>query len=318
MEKQIPLESREDAQRLFGPYDSYLKAIREKTGAKIVVRNGAIQISGHRVQADQAHRMFGEIKEVLDTRGQLADGDLDRILEGERRPKATASIVPGVPAYRRKETELSPKSIGQKAYMEAIETNEIVFAIGPSGTGKTFLAVAKAVQYLRAGQVRRLVLVRPAVEAGERLGFLPGDIQQKVDPYLRPIYDSLNAFLELGQVKRLIDADVIEVVPLAFMRGRTLDEAFIILDEAQNTTSDQMKMFLTRMGAASRVVITGDVTQIDLAQGKMSGLVDARDLLKGIPGIEFVFLTKEDIVRHPLVQRIVDAYETRRGRSGGR
>ena len=317
MEKQIPIEKREDAQRLFGPYDSYLKAIREKTGAQIVVRNGAIQIRGNRVQADEAHRMFAEIREVLDSRGGLADGDLDRILEGERRAKG-AAVVPGVPAYRRKEAELSPKSSGQKSYLEAIEKNAIVFAIGPSGTGKTFLAVAKAVECLKAGQVRRLVLVRPAVEAGERLGFLPGDIQQKVDPYLRPIYDSLNAFLELGQVKRLIDADVIEVVPLAFMRGRTLDEAFIILDEAQNTTSDQMKMFLTRMGAASRVVITGDVTQIDLAQGKMSGLVDARDLLKGIPGIEFVFLTKEDIVRHPLVQRIVDAYETRKGRGGVR
>ncbi len=314
MDKQIPLETRDEAQALFGPYDQYLKAIRTKTGAQIVVRNGAIQISGTRVQAEQAHRMFLEIKEVLDSRGKLGEGDLDRIVESERRAKPSTTTVPGVPAYRRKDAELSPKSSGQKAYMDAIEANEIVFAIGPSGTGKTFLAVAKAVEYLKAGKVRRLVLVRPAVEAGERLGFLPGDIQQKVDPYLRPIYDSLNAFLELGQVKRLIDADVIEIVPLAFMRGRTLDEAFIILDEAQNTTGEQMKMFLTRMGAASRVVVTGDVTQIDLAQGKLSGLVDARDLLKGIPGIEFVFLTKADIVRHPLVQRIVDAYETRKTR----
>ena len=313
MEKEIPIEKREDAQRLFGPYDSYLKAIREKTGAQIVVRNGMIQVRGNRVQADQAHRMLIEIKEVLDTRGQLREGDFERILEGDRRAKP-GSITPGSPTYRRKETHLEPKSTGQKAYLEAIDNNEIVFSIGPSGTGKTFLAVAKAVESLKAAQVRRLVLVRPAVEAGERLGFLPGDIQQKVDPYLRPIYDSLNAFLELGQVKRLIDADVIEVVPLAFMRGRTLDEAFIILDEAQNTTSDQMKMFLTRMGAASRVVVTGDVTQVDLPQGKMSGLVDARDLLKGIPGIEFVYLTKEDIVRHPLVQRIVDAYESRKQR----
>jgi phosphate starvation-inducible PhoH-like protein len=314
MDKQIPLETRDEAQALFGPYDQYLKAVRSKTGAQIVVRNGAIQISGTRVQAEQAHRMFLEIKEVLDARGKLGEGDLDRILESERRAKPATASAPGVPAYRRKEAELSPKSSGQKSYMDAIEANEIVFAIGPSGTGKTFLAVAKAVEYLKAGKVRRLVLVRPAVEAGERLGFLPGDIQQKVDPYLRPIYDSLNAFLELGQVKRLIDADVIEIVPLAFMRGRTLDEAFIILDEAQNTTGEQMKMFLTRMGAASRVVVTGDVTQIDLAQGKLSGLVDARDLLKGIPGIEFVFLTKADIVRHPLVQRIVDAYETRKTR----
>jgi phosphate starvation-inducible PhoH-like protein len=313
MEKEIPIEGREDAQRLFGPYDAYLKAIREKTGAQVVVRNGMIQIRGNRVQAAQAHRMFEEIRELLDTRGEMRDGDFERILEGDRKAKPAAG-APGVPTYRKKETALAPKSTGQKAYLDAIENNEIVFSIGPSGTGKTFLAVAKAVEALKAAQVRRLVLVRPAVEAGERLGFLPGDIQQKVDPYLRPIYDSLNAFLELGQVKRLIDADVIEVVPLAFMRGRTLDEAFIILDEAQNTTSDQMKMFLTRMGAASRVVVTGDVTQIDLAQGKTSGLVDARDLLQGIPGIAFAYLTKEDIVRHPLVQRIVDAYESRKHR----
>jgi phosphate starvation-inducible PhoH-like protein len=193
--------------------------------------------------------------------------------------------------------------------LHEVSGNDIVFAIGPAGTGKTFLAVAKAVECLRRGDVRRIVLVRPAVEAGERLGFLPGDIQAKVNPYLRPIYDSLNAFLEYGQLQRLIDGDVVEIVPLAFMRGRTLDEAFIILDEAQNTTSDQMKMFLTRMGTKSKIVVTGDITQIDLPPGKISGLVEVKDMLKGIPGISFVYLTKADIVRHPLVQRIVEAYE---------
>jgi phosphate starvation-inducible PhoH-like protein len=312
VERHIPLEDREEAQRLFGPYDAHLKAIREKTGAQVVVRNGAIRIRGNRVQAEQAYRAFLKIKEAMDHRGALGEGDLERILDPEAGRKGAAPSAQGFLArVFRREAAAAPKSDGQKAYLDAIERNEIVVAIGPAGTGKTFLAVAKAVEFLRSGAVRRIVLVRPAVEAGERLGFLPGDIQAKVNPYLRPIYDSLNAFLEFGQLQRLIDGDVVEIVPLAFMRGRTLDEAFIILDEAQNTTSDQMKMFLTRMGAASRIVVTGDVTQIDLPPGKVSGLVDARELLRGIPGIEFVYLTRADIVRHPLVQRIVDAYEQR-------
>jgi len=205
-----------------------------------------------------------------------------------------------------------PQSEGQRRYLEDIDRNDVVFSIGPAGTGKTFLAVAKAVEALRQGAVRRLVLVRPAVEAGERLGFLPGDIQAKVNPYLRPIYDSLNTFLEFGQLRRLIDADVVEICPLAYMRGRTLEEAFIILDEAQNTTSEQMKMFLTRMGRRSKIVVTGDITQIDLPSEKPSGLVEVRTLLRGIPGIAFSFLTPADIVRHPLVQKIVDAYDRRR------
>ncbi len=226
-------------------------------------------------------------------------------------PRA-AGAMPG--NVFRPDVGVSGKSDGQAQYLKDMGENDIVFAIGPAGTGKTFLAVARAVEALKAGKVRRIVLVRPAVEAGERLGFLPGDIQAKVSPYLRPIYDSLNTFLEFGQLKRLIDTDVVEICPLAYMRGRTLDEAFIILDEAQNSTSEQMKMFLTRMGSKSKIVITGDITQIDLNPGKTSGLIEVRDLLKGIPGIVFTYLTKADIVRHPLVQRIVDAYEHHRRR----
>ncbi len=202
-----------------------------------------------------------------------------------------------------------PKTAGQKKYLEAITANDIVFSIGPAGTGKTYLGVAMALEALRSGAVRRIILARPAVEAGEKLGFLPGDYHAKVNPYLRPLYDALNALLEYEHVRRLIDTEVVEVAPLAYMRGRTLDEAFIILDEAQNTTSEQMKMFLTRMGVGSKIVVTGDITQIDLPEGKISGLVQVQSLLKNVPGIAFSYLGKEDIVRHRLVQRIVEAYE---------
>ena len=309
MERTIPLDGPNDAPRLFGVYDANLKQIREKTGARITVRNGAIHVVGNRPEVDAAVRAFTRVKEILDARGELADDDLDQILNPRPKSKEVtpAGYVPG--SIFRRFAEVEPKSDGQRKYLAEIDANDIVFSIGPAGTGKTFLAVAKAVQCLKAGQVRRIVLVRPAVEAGERLGFLPGDIQAKVNPYLRPIYDSLNAFLEFGQLQRLINGDVVEIVPLAFMRGRTLDEAFIILDEAQNTTSEQMKMFLTRMGGRSKIVVTGDVTQIDLPVGKASGLVEVREMLKGIPGISFCVLSRADIVRHPLVQRIVDAYE---------
>jgi phosphate starvation-inducible PhoH-like protein len=206
-------------------------------------------------------------------------------------------------------TDIRPKTDGQAMYLESLQEHDIVFAVGPAGTGKTYLAVAAAIASMKRGLYRKLVLVRPAVEAGERLGFLPGDLVEKVSPYLRPLYDALGDIVPFAEVKSYRERDIIEVVPLAFMRGRTLDNAFIILDEGQNTTPAQMKMFLTRMGRHSKVVVTGDVTQTDLARGVRSGLVDAREKLKGIPGIGFVALGRADIVRHPLVQRIVDAYE---------
>ena len=306
MERALPVEGREEIARLFGTYDRNLKEIKKATGVEVIVRNGEIRVRGPRAGVDRALQALTRLKEIEnpgpeDVQALLAPRD------ASPRSSPGRPVMPG--SIFRLHVTIDAKSEGQRKYLEEIDRNDIVFAIGPAGTGKTFLAVTKAVDALRTGRVRRNVLVRPAVEAGERLGFLPGDIQEKVNPYLRPIYDSLNMFLEFGQLKRLIDADVVEICPLAFMRGRTLDEAFIILDEAQNTTSEQMKMFLTRMGRASKIVVTGDITQIDLAPGRTSGLIEARELLKGIPGIAFCYLTKADIVRHPLVQRIVDAYE---------
>lgn len=205
---------------------------------------------------------------------------------------------------------IKPRTVGQTRYVEAVDKNDIVFAIGPAGTGKTYLAVAVAVAELKAKRVNRLVFTRPAVEAGESLGFLPGDMRAKVDPYLRPIYDALYDMLQPDKIAKLLEMNVIEIAPLAFMRGRTLNEAFVVLDEAQNTTSAQMKMFLTRIGERSKAVITGDITQIDLADRKQSGLVKVQKILKGIPGLEFVYLSDKDVVRHRLVQNIIRAYET--------
>ncbi|HVR84449.1 MAG TPA: PhoH family protein [Planctomycetota bacterium] len=309
MERSIPVDGREELTRLFGAYDRNLKEIKKATGVDVIVRNGDIHVRGTRAGVDKAVAAFVRLKEISDPKPE----DVASLFEVVKPlHKGGAKAVPG--AIFRAGIEVSAKSDGQGKYLTDIDQNDIVFAIGPAGTGKTFLAVSKAVEHMKAGRVRRIVLVRPAVEAGERLGFLPGDIQAKVNPYLRPIYDSLNTFLEFGQLKRMIDADVIEICPLAYMRGRTLDEAFIILDEAQNTTSEQMKMFLTRMGRASKIVVTGDITQIDLPPGKPSGLIEVKDLLKGIPGLAFSYLSKADIVRHPLVQRIVDAYEHLRRR----
>jgi phosphate starvation-inducible PhoH-like protein len=307
MEKAIPVENRQEISKLFGTFDRNLKEIKKATGVEVIVRNGEIRVRGTRVGVDRAVQAFERMKESASPTLE----DVQAFLEVREAPKSVRTM-PG--AIFRQSAQAEPKSEGQSKYLVDIDQNDIVFSIGPAGTGKTFLAVMKAVEALKSGRVRRIVLVRPAVEAGEKLGFLPGDIQAKVNPYLRPIYDSLNAFLEFGQLKRLIDADVVEICPLAYMRGRTLDEAFIILDEAQNTTGEQMKMFLTRMGAKSKIVVTGDITQIDLSPGKSSGLIEARDLLRGIPGIAFAFMTKADIVRHPLVQRIVDAYEHQRRR----
>jgi phosphate starvation-inducible protein PhoH and related proteins len=308
MERSIPVGGREELTKLFGTYDRNLKEIKKATGVDVTVRNGDIHIRGTRAAVDKAVAAFVRLKEIAAPTPE----DVHSLFESVKPHRGGDRTVPG--SIFRPGVQVDAKSEGQMKYLLDIDQNDIVFAIGPAGTGKTFLAVMKAVEHMKAGRIRRIVLVRPAVEAGERLGFLPGDIQAKVNPYLRPIYDSLNTFLEFGQLQRLITSDVVEICPLAYMRGRTLDEAFIILDEAQNTTSEQMKMFLTRMGRSSKIVVTGDITQIDLTPGKPSGLVEVKDLLKGVPGIAFAYLTKADIVRHPLVQRIVDAYEHQRRR----
>jgi phosphate starvation-inducible PhoH-like protein len=308
MEQAVPVADREEIARIFGTYDRNLKAIRKATGVDVTVRNGELRVRGSRAAVERAVEALQKLKEMA----APTPADVQALLEVKEAASSERRNVPG--NIFRPLVEVGAKSEGQQKYLQDIDRNDIVFSIGPAGTGKTFLAVMKAVEALKGGKIRRIVLVRPAVEAGERLGFLPGDIQAKVNPYLRPIYDSLNTFLEFGQLTRLISADVVEICPLAYMRGRTLDEAFIILDEAQNTTSEQMKMFLTRMGAKSKIVVTGDITQIDLTPGKPSGLIEVRELLKGVPGIAFSYLTKADIVRHPLVQRIVDAYEHHRRR----
>ncbi|MBI3857986.1 MAG: PhoH family protein [Planctomycetes bacterium] len=308
MERSIPVDGREELTKLFGTYDRNLKEIKKATGVDVTVRNGDINIRGSRAAVDKAVAAFLRLKEISAPTVE----DVHSLFEVVRPSRGGERTMPG--SIFRSGIEVGAKSEGQLKYLEDINQNDIVFAIGPAGTGKTFLAVSKAVEHLKAGRIRRIVLVRPAVEAGERLGFLPGDIQAKVNPYLRPIYDSLNTFLEFGQLQRLITSDVVEICPLAYMRGRTLDEAFIILDEAQNTTSEQMKMFLTRMGRSSKIVVTGDITQIDLTPGKPSGLVEVKEPLTGVPGTAFSYLSKADIVRHPLVQKIVDAYEHQRRR----
>ncbi len=313
MERSIPFSNREELSRLMGMYDRNVKEIKKATGVEVVVRDSEIHILGKKPAVDRAIDAFERLRELKNATAEDVRALVtEKTRNKDKGPLDNRQAVPG--NIFRQAVEVGARSEGQLRYLEEMDRSDIVFGIGPAGTGKTFLAVWKAVQYLKSAQVRRVVLVRPAVEAGERLGFLPGDIQAKVDPYLRPIYDSLNTFLEFGQLKRLIDADVVEICPLAYMRGRTLDEAFIILDEAQNTTSEQMKMFLTRMGTRSKVVVTGDITQIDLNPGKPSGLIEVKELLKGTPGISFAFLSKADIVRHPLVQKIVDAYEHQKRR----
>jgi phosphate starvation-inducible PhoH-like protein len=314
VEKTLSVESRDELQGILGLYDENLKKIRKATGAEIVIRDGRIRIRGEKKKVAAAHSIFARLLELVRHQGEVTDEDLATLLEQPAEKPSRYKPIPG--RIFRPVEGVQARSEGQQHYLDELDANDIVFSIGPAGTGKTFLAVAKAVEALKEGRVRKMILVRPAVEAGERLGFLPGDIQAKVNPYLRPIYDSLNTFLEFGQLGRLVESDVIEICPLAYMRGRTLDEAYIILDEAQNATSHQMKMFLTRMGRDSKVVVTGDITQIDLPRERISGLVEVQGLLKGIPGVSFVYLTRADIVRHPVVQRIVDSYE--KGRKGKR
>jgi phosphate starvation-inducible PhoH-like protein len=296
-------------------YDEALRLIEDRFRVRLSARGNDVTVSGDESGADDRVAQVAELLEqlaALHRRGvRLGREDLRTAVTLARNHPSTDLVdhfVDGrVQASSKK--AVVPKSVNQRRYVEAIRGNDLVFGIGPAGTGKTYLAVALAVALLNARRVKRIILARPAVEAGERLGFLPGDIAAKVDPYLRPLYDALYDMIEPHRAERLLEQGTIEVAPLAFMRGRTLDQSFMILDEAQNTTSEQMKMFLTRIGFHSKAVVTGDVTQIDLPTQKVSGLVEARDVVAGIPGIEFVQFDEKDVVRHPLVQRIVLAYD---------
>jgi phosphate starvation-inducible PhoH-like protein len=270
-----------------------------------------IEIEGEPAQVERAARIIEEYSDLVREGRVLSNGEVKSLLRvATQEPNVTlrSLLVPPRPRAFGKKT-IQPKSPNQRRYMECIEKYDIVFAIGPGGTGKTYLAVAMAVSALLTKQVSRIILARPAVEAGERLGFLPGTLQQKVDPYMRPLYDALYDMLDADKLERLLEKGIIEIAPLAFMRGRTLNDSFVILDEAQNTTSEQMKMFLTRLGFGSKAVITGDITQIDLPSGRRSGLVEAIDVVGRIEGIAFIYFNERDVVRHNLVQQIIKAYD---------
>jgi phosphate starvation-inducible PhoH-like protein len=306
----IPLRSPQEAIAVLGHSDKHLKTLRKLLSAQLLVRGQEIQVSGTPDEVRLAERVVRDLVTLVRQGAEIDGGTLEQVIlvaeNGQSLPVETDSPALGEVTLPGR---LKPKTPGQRQYVEAIASHDITFGIGPAGTGKTYLAVAMAVAYLKAKKVKRIILTRPAVEAGERLGFLPGDLQAKIDPYLRPLYDAIFDMIDAERFDQYIQSGVIEVAPLAFMRGRTLNDAFIILDEAQNTTPEQMKMFLTRMGFNSRVVITGDVTQIDLPKAQKSGLVEAMRTLKGIQGIAQQYFRESDVVRHPLVARIIKAYE---------
>jgi phosphate starvation-inducible PhoH-like protein len=296
---------------LLGEHDEHLKIVADATGADLVVRGSGIDARGDGVSAELAARVLRQLVELLMSNYPLYPSDVEyatRILSADRTAKLRDIFLDTIYISAHKRT-IAPKSVAQKLYIDSIRGYDIVFGIGPAGTGKTYLAMAMAVAALVKNEVVRIVLTRPAVEAGERLGFLPGDLAEKVNPYLRPLYDALNDMVDTERARRYMERGAIEVAPLAFIRGRTLNDSFVILDEAQNTTREQMKMFLTRLGFGSKAVITGDVTQIDLPEGKTSGLVEAQHILRHVRGIRFVGFTERDVVRHRLVQDIIAAYE---------
>ncbi len=307
MELSITLQQPTRARSIFGPADAHLKMVREAFGVQVFARDGQIRLTGAAAGVTKAAAVFERLQRaVRQNRDITRDAVTDAISDAAAAASADGrSSVLDVYASGK---IVKPKTPGQKRYLEALCKNDLVFCAGPAGTGKTYLAVAYAVHLLKHERAKRLILVRPAVEAGEKLGFLPGDMQAKVNPYLRPLFDALHDMMEYEQIRRFMANDMIEVIPLAFMRGRTLNDSVIILDEAQNTTVSQMMMFLTRMGHGSKVIVTGDDSQVDLERGVDSGLLDARKRLSGIKGLSFVRLDKADIVRHSLVQNIVAAY----------
>jgi phosphate starvation-inducible PhoH-like protein len=305
--RQIEL-SNDVAAELAGPGDVVIKTLEDRLGASVFLRGNMLTLEGEDVDVALAENVVDEISDLVRQGLEIAPGTIEAISGALEQHESPRGILEDV-VWTHRGLRVAPKTLNQKRYLDAIRHNTITVGIGPAGTGKSFLAVAMAVAALSRREVNRIVLTRPAVEAGERLGFLPGDVMAKVDPYLRPLFDALYAMLEPERVNQHLERGVIEVAPLAFMRGRTLSDAFIILDEAQNTTPEQMKMFLTRLGFNSKMVVTGDITQIDLERDRRSGLLVISEILEGVEGIRFVRLQPEDVVRHKLVQRIVAAYD---------
>src|SRR5437868_4361328 len=315
MKKNIELSP--NIETLFGTHDENLHLLEDGLNVSIDLKSDSIEIHGSPAEVARAEQVFADYAHLRRSGFSFQNGDLGsmlRIITSDPNATLRSLAEAGKQRATGKRT-LQPKSLNQRRYLEAIERTDMVFGIGPAGTGKTYLAVAMAISALVNKQVSRIVLARPAVEAGERLGFLPGTLQEKVDPYLRPLYDALYDLLEAEKVDRFLEKNVIEIAPIAFMRGRTLNDSFIILDEAQNTTSEQMKMFLTRMGFNSKCVITGDITQIDLPNNKRSGLVEAAEVLGAVNGIAFTYFDEGDVVRHHLVQRIIHAYDEQKTRA---
>ncbi len=312
MEKNIELNNNQDLQILFGKYDNNLKLIEQELGIQITRTEEGLRVIGDDSKVERVKGLLDYLSDFIKHGQDVKRHDIIyalRLSESDKGVDLKRLSKRRIPVSSKKGSVVTPKTKGQVEYVETIKYHDIVFGVGPAGTGKTYLAMAMAVNALKKGLVRRIILTRPAIEAGESLGFLPGDMVEKVSPYLRPLYDALYDMLETERVDQYAEKGIIEVAPLAYMRGRTLNDAFVILDEAQNCTSDQMKMFLTRLGFDSKAVITGDTTQSDLPSSEESGLVSAEKVLKDVDGIKFVHLTGEDVVRHELVQRIIEAYE---------
>lgn len=310
-EKSILIENSKIIQEIFGDLDENIDIIKKELNINLYIRENEIKLKGDKNFVELGEKLIYHLIFLVKQENRLDKQDLKYAIELLLKGKGDdiKDLLKDVVCVTSTGKSIKPKTVGQKRYLDSIRSNDIVFGIGPAGTGKTYLAMAMAVQALKNKEVNRIILTRPAVEAGENLGFLPGDLQEKVDPYLRPIYDALFDILGTESYLRYMERGLIEVAPLAYMRGRTLDSAFVILDEAQNTTNEQMKMLLTRIGFGSRAIITGDITQVDLPRGKDSGLKTAAKVLDGVDGIDFIYLSKNDIVRHPLVRKIIEAYE---------
>lgn len=317
-ERRVSVSNNNYISELFGKFDENIKLIEKELNVDIVSREGEIKIIGEEPYIFLTEKLINSLTEIIIKQGRLTKQEIiytiGLILEGQE--DTLKDLLNQVLCITASGKAIKPKTIGQKMYVNSIKANDIVFGIGPAGTGKTYLAMAMAITAFKNKEVNRIILTRPAVEAGESLGFLPGDLQEKVDPYLRPLYDALYDILGAETYSKYMERGLIEVAPLAYMRGRTLDSSFVILDEAQNTTNEQMKMFLTRLGFGSKAIITGDITQIDLPRGRSSGLKQVMDILKDIKGIEFVYLTKKDVVRHQLVQKIIEAYDIYENENG--